>query len=275
MAAGSASSVEGTVFGQTVNPVNPVTDDGSHTAVLDLNVGTMSLSADQATTDCSQSSFDLPPVTQTCRASLRNFNFNLGDVVIVSADMLAVQSTSTNDGTGASSDGSLTQIEHLCILKTADGLCTPITEPGVYTIDIAGVAQGTITVAAQDPTTSEAGVAGSGLTVTSIKINLTTPSGDIDLDVGRAHTFVSDRAVTVTPSPTPGLQPPPAPTATPAQLPNSGGPTAGGGDSSYGWYLALAVLAVFAGSVLFLLALPAPTLASISKKPNDKSGGSN
>jgi hypothetical protein len=219
VAAGSASSVEGTVFGQTVDPVNPVSDDGSHTAVLDLNVGPLSLTADQVVTDCSQSSLDLPPVTQTCSASLQNFNFSLDGLGIVSTDMFVVESTSTNDGTGASSENSLTEIANLCILQTAGGPCTPVTGPSVYIIDIDGVAQGTITVAAQDPTTSEGGVAGSGLTVTSIKINLTTPSGDIDLDVGRAHTFVSDQAVTATPSPTPALLPPPAPTATPAQLP--------------------------------------------------------
>lgn len=250
------------MFGQTIDAGNPVTDDGSHTSVLDLNIGPLSVSADQVITDCSQSSLSVPPVTETCSASLENFSFSLNGLVIVSADMIAVQSTSTNDGTGASSNGALTEIENLCILQTAGGPCTPITEPGVYTVVIDGVAQGTITVAGRDPTTSEDGTAGSGLTVTSLRIDLTTPSGDINLDVGKAHTFVSDAAISE-------LQPPPAPTATPAQLPNSGGPISGSGDSSYGWYLALAVLAVFAGIVVTLVALSSGKLTSVFVRPEE------
>jgi hypothetical protein len=125
-----------------------------------------------------------------------------------------------------------------------------------------------IEVEAQDASSSEGGATGSGLTVTLLRINLNTPDGAIDLDVGKAHTFVSDQGVAVTP--TPVLPPPPAPTATPAQLPASGGPTGGSGGYD-GWYMALAALALFAGIVLTLLALPSGTLTLAFGRPEETS----
>ncbi len=268
IAGGSASTVDGTVFGEPVDSVNQVGSDGFQTDVLDLNQGPLSLTAEAAVTDCSHSSLGPPPVTQICSSSLRNFVFSLNGIVIVSADGLMTESTSTNDGSTVWSEQTASEIGNLCIALSLGAPCTQITGPGTYTVDIAGVAQGTIEVEAQDASTSEGGATGSGLTVTLLRINLNTPYGAIDLDVGKAHTFVADQGVAVTP--TRVLPPPPAPTATPAQLPGSGGPTGGGGGSE-GWYIVLAALALFAGIALTLLALPSGALTLVFGRPEETS----
>lgn len=214
----------GVVFGQSVTPVNAVNDDGTQSNEFDLNIGPLSINSNNATTDCDSSAAE-----QTCTSTLDDFTFSLEGIAIITANSLTAKANS--NGAGSSDEG--TDFSGLCILQSAAGPCTPITEAGEYSINIPGVAQGVITVMAEDFTTSEGGVAGSGLTVTMLRVNLTTPDGPITLDLVQAHSFVAST-----------LSPPPAPTV--AQLPQTGGPIAAN-DSSYGWYIALAGFVIFMG----------------------------
>ena len=234
------------------------------------------MSSDNAWTNCSNVATGAP-VWVTCTSSLENLSLSLGGIVILTADSMVAQSTSTNDGSTAWSENTGSQFGGLCIVQTLGAQCTPITSPGRYPIDIEGVGQGTITVQPEDRSATESGAMGSGLTVTMLHIDFETVAGGaINLDIGQAHTFVSGEAVaTATPLPTesPPLSPPPAPTATPtptvAQLPATGGPGAGS-DSSYSWYIALAGLALSGGIVLTLLGLRRASLAGNAQRNRDE-----
>jgi hypothetical protein len=260
------------VLGESVDPINGVDlGDGRLAGDADVSLGPLSMSSDNAWTNCSNVATGAL-VWATCTSSLENLSVSLGGIVILTADSMVAQSTSTNDGSMTWSEHTGSQFGGLCIVLTSGAACTPVTSPGTYLIDIEGVGHGTITVQPEDPSAIESGATGSGLTVTMLHIDFQTVAGGvINLDIGQAHTFVSDQAVgTATPLPTPLptesplLSPPPAPTATPiptaAQLPTTGGPGAGS-DSSSGWYIALAGLALAGGIVFTLLGLPRGSLA--------------
>jgi hypothetical protein len=259
-------------LGESVDPINGVDiGDGRLANDADVDLGPLSMSSDNAWTNCSNVATGAP-VWATCTSSLENLSLSLGGIVILTADSMVAQSTSTNDGSTTWSEHTGSQFGGLCIVQTLGAQCTPITSPGTYPIDIEGVGHGTITVQPEDPSATESGATGSGLTVTMLHIDFQIVAGGaINLDIGQAHTFVSDQAVaTATPSPTfvptasPELSPPPAPTATPiptvAQLPTTGGPGAWS-DSSSGWYIALAGLALSGGIVFTLLGLPRGSFA--------------
>lgn len=231
LVSGDAVSVEGIVFGQSITPVNVVNDDGTQSNELDLTIGPLSITSDNATTNC-----DSAPGEQTCTSTLDNLTFSLYGIDIITASSLTAQSNSS-DGT---SDDAGTGFSGLCILESLGNPCTQVPDAGQYVINIPGIAQGVITVRAEDHTMTENGVPGSGLTVTMLRVELITPNGPINLDLVQAHSFAASAGGT---TPSPVLPPPAAPTV--AQLPVTGGPP-GGGDASYGWYIALAALIIFA-----------------------------
>ena len=160
-------TVEGIVLGQTIAPVNQVTDEGTKSTDFDLSVGPLSITSDGATSHC-----DSGPGFETCESSLNNLLFKLYGLNIITAGSVHSQS---NSSVGTSNDNG-TSYSNVCILQSAGNPCTVVTAgQNDYDIDIPGVAQGVITISAEGLTTTEGGVRGSGLTVTMLRLDLTTP----------------------------------------------------------------------------------------------------
>ncbi len=235
---GSAFTVHGVVLGESVDPVNDTDlDDPAGTDSADLDLGPVSITGD-GSTECGYSEPGTLPVFVVCGSRVDNFGLSIGGETIVEAGTLFARSTSTFDGTSATSDSDGTTWEGLCIVQSSGDACTPVTAAGDY--DIAGACDGTVTVQGEDASESEDGKPGSGLTVTMLHVDCATAQGDIVLDIGSAHSFVAGA----------NLAPPPAPTETPSALPITGGPVSGPGPDA-GWYLLAAGLALLIGFVLY------------------------
>lgn len=209
-------STHGSVFGQEFDALNGVSgSSGGGSDPLGWTQGLWSLSADNASTDCSG-----PADTHsTCGSAIENFSLSYDGQEIVSADLLQAMSQSFATTEGAFSHDAGTQMQGLCIVQTVGAQCTPVTGPGVFTVNIPGVAVGTITVQPESTRTTDNGEDGSGLTVTMLHIELLTPDGWIILDVAQSDSWVAVLDDSVTPAPTASPAPTDTPTPTAAPTP--------------------------------------------------------
>jgi hypothetical protein len=130
---------------------------------------------------------------------------------IVSASVLESHSFSWADSGPADSTSSGTTIVGLCVY-TNGVTCSSVNGSANIAVSALGVVTGSVQVFSQQSRSSEGGTPGSGLTVTMIRVSLSTVLGQLlSVDIGVADSFVGSTEPQVAATPTPA-----APTATPA-----------------------------------------------------------
>ena len=256
--AGDATTLQGSVLGigTSINSIvlpasgSPVGMSLPITANADVSlvVGelTLGVTADSVSTSC-QGDPDGSTVWAECISRIEGLRIGLnlstlGGLVqtgatVVEADVLQAQSNSSATAGPAQSTSSGTIVAGRCVYSNGT-TCTTVSGSATLNVSALGVVTGTVQVFAQQPRSSEGAVAGSGLTVTMLRVSLSTVLGPLlSIDIAVADSFVGNTealavetppatpsatapAATGTPPPatptTPGATPPPATaTATP------------------------------------------------------------
>ena len=184
--AGHAFSIEGSETGATLAPVNRVDLPPGGTASDPMAVTSGSLTVTgTANTDCSGNSTG-DPLNAACFSTITAFSLSINGTVIATADTLDAQSSTSADGVTVASADTGTSFANLCIQQTAlPDPCTIITVPGPVSVNIPGVAVGTIIVQDEVTRTTEGEATGSGLTVTMLHVDLAVAGSQDVLDIAQ------------------------------------------------------------------------------------------
>ena len=211
--AGHGVTIDGTYAGFTIPALNRVDLPAGGVAFDPLAASESGLEA--SSDDVSTSCAGIPEGTEvlaSCQSTINDLTVSVDVTVIVTATQLVAQSTTSADQNGGLSDSSGSSFTDVCIQQVPlPEPCTAAAVAGDYPVAIPGVIVGTVTLQQETPRTTEGEVTGTGLTVSMLHFELTTPANS-SFDLARADSFAGDvTEITPTPSPSPSFAPGQAP----------------------------------------------------------------